>query len=197
MSGPLASREAAYFEALYAANPDPWDFASSAYEDRKYQASLAALQGRRFNSAFEIGCSIGVLTRKLAARCDALLAIDIVPAALAAAKARCEDLPHVSFANLRVPAEWPAAEQRFDLIICSEILYFLSPADIAAVAARAQASLAPGGVVLLVNYTEPVDEPCGGAEAAEIFIKEAARELAPVLQARQETFRIDLLARPD
>ena len=37
------SLEPAYFEALYAADPDPWRFATSAYEREKYTATLAAL----------------------------------------------------------------------------------------------------------------------------------------------------------
>jgi cyclopropane fatty-acyl-phospholipid synthase-like methyltransferase len=195
MTGPAArSRDAAYFAALYAANPDPWDFAGSAYEHQKYAATMAALAGRRFGRGFEIGCSIGVLTRSLAARCDALLAVDIVETALADARMRCADMPHVAFANLGVPQAWPASAG-FDLIVCSEMLYFLSPADIALVAGRASDCLSAAGVVLLVNYTGQIDEPCSGDQAAEIFIEAVRGTLVPTLQQRGETFRIDRLER--
>ena len=55
---------AAYFEELYAADHDPWDLATSAYERDKYEATMAALEGRRFASALEVGCSIGMLTER-------------------------------------------------------------------------------------------------------------------------------------
>jgi len=195
MSGKDASsRDASYFAALYNADPDPWNFVGSAYEHEKYQATIAALGGQRFGSAFEIGCSIGVLTRLLAPRCGKLLAVDIVERALVGARKRCADLANISFVNLRVPDQWPIA-QNFDLILCSEMLYFLSPADTVRTADLAVASLNAGGVVLLVNYTEPVDEPCGGDQAAEIFIAAARDALVPTFQERQEKFRIDLLRR--
>jgi cyclopropane fatty-acyl-phospholipid synthase-like methyltransferase len=189
---PWRSRDAAYFAALYDANPDPWNFAGSAYEHRKYQATMAALEFRRFDRAFEIGCSIGVLTRLLASRCASLFAVDIVETALAGARARCSDMQHVRFASLRVPDEWPVG-QLFDLILISEVLYFLTPADIARVAAHVTNTLLPGGSVLLVNYTEPIDQPCSGDQAAEIFIAAARPRLGVDLQNRHGKFRIDRL----
>ena len=60
----------AFFDDLYAADPDPWDFETSPYEAAKYDATIAALEGRRFASGLEIGCSIGVLTDRLRAHCD-------------------------------------------------------------------------------------------------------------------------------
>jgi 2-polyprenyl-3-methyl-5-hydroxy-6-metoxy-1,4-benzoquinol methylase len=189
---PIPSRDAAYFAALYGANPDPWNFSGSFYERQKYQATIAALQGMHFNRAFEIGCSIGVLTQLLAPQCDFLLAADIVETALADARRRCAALPQVNFANLRVPEQW-AAGPAFDLILCSEILYFLSPSDIVQVAHQILASLTPSGTVLLVNYTEPIDEPCGGDQAADIFIAAVSETLLPAYQQREAKYRIDRL----
>jgi hypothetical protein len=37
-----------YFESLYADDPDPWRFASSAYERNKYETTLAALSVATF-----------------------------------------------------------------------------------------------------------------------------------------------------
>ena len=56
------SLPAAYFDALYAKENDPWCFATSPYEKAKDVATLQALPVARFTNAFEIGCSIGVLT---------------------------------------------------------------------------------------------------------------------------------------
>ena len=110
----------AFFDDLYAANPDPWTFESSPYEAAKYDATIAALQGRRFTSGLEIGCSIGVLTDRLSARCDTLLAIDVAEAALERAKQR---VPAAAFERREVPEEFP--DGAYDLIVVSEVLYYL------------------------------------------------------------------------
>ncbi len=186
-----SSRDAAHFERIYAGSPDPWNFSGSAYEAEKYAATMAALGQRRFAVGFEAGCSIGVLTQRLAGCCDRLLAADIVPQALQAARLRCAALPHVTFAALQIPQDWPA--QKFDLIVLSEILYFLDPADISRVAAHAVHSLSPGGTVLLVNYTAPTDDPCSGEQAAALFIEATAGMLQSLHQSHGSTYRIDVL----
>ena len=177
------------FDRLYARDPDPWDFHTSQYERDKYAATLAALPPQRFKSGFEVGCSIGVLTRQLAERCDALLAVDVAEAALTAARENCVGLTHVEIRRLRVPAEWPPG--MFDLIVLSEVLYFLGPEDLAATARLAAKSLASDGVALLVNWTGPTNSPCTGDEAAQLFIGEA--KLTPALQRREAQYRLDLL----
>jgi predicted TPR repeat methyltransferase len=110
-----------FFADLYAEDPDPWKFESSAYERAKYDATIAALEGRRFAHGLEIGCSIGVLTERLAAHTDALLAIDVADRALDRAKAR--GLANVTFERREVPEEYPGGV--FDLVVASEVLYYL------------------------------------------------------------------------
>jgi len=183
------SRDEAYFNLLYEANPDPWDFATSPYERRKYQASLQALGQRKFAAAFEIGCSIGVFTALLAPRCKALLAVDAAAAPLRAAAQSCAGLAQVRFEKRMMPRDWPA--RKFDLIVFSEVLYFLNPADVRRCAMLAREALLPGGCVLLVNYTAQIDEPCSGDEAAELFV--AASALPRRQHSRDRRFRIDLL----
>jgi len=178
-----------HFEALYAASDDPWNFATSKYEAEKYDATMAALGDRRFAQGFEVGCSIGVLTARLAAVCDALLAVDIVPRALAAARRRNQAAIHVSFERRTIPDEWP--DQKFDLIILSEVLYFLEAAEIDRTADLARRSLSPGGLVLLVNYLGPIDEPLDGEAAAQRF-SDRFGAASPVVR-RASRFRIDCL----
>ena len=175
-----------YFDGLYAADPDPWRFATSDYEREKYAATLAALPPRRFAAALEVGCSIGVLTQQLAARCDRLLALDVAEAALAQARERC---PTVTFERRSVPDEWPPG--RFDLIVFSEVLYYLDAAGIRATAARAMQAINPDGCILMVHYLGGTDYPSTGDEAAEGFM--AASGLSPALQVREPLYRIDRL----
>ena len=179
-----SSWDASVFDRLYAADEDPWNFRSSAYERTKYEATMHLLPPRRFVSALEIGCSIGVLTAMLAQRCDELLAIDCAQAALGRAARACAVHSHVRFERHHVPASFPAG--CFELIVISEVLYFLSPDDIATLA-----SLCVAGTVILANWTGETDTPCTGEQAADAFI--AASGLALSETRRAETFRLDLL----
>jgi hypothetical protein len=184
-----ASLPPTYFDALYARNADPWRFASSDYERAKYHATMAALSAPRFCAGFEVGCSIGVLTRQLADRCASLLAVDVAEAALVQARTRCAGLSHVTIQRMRIPAEWP--DRVLDLVLLSEVLYYLSPDDIALTASRTRCCLSRGGAILLVHYILPTDYPCSGDVATEIFIANVG--LAPILQRRETQYRLDLL----
>jgi SAM-dependent methyltransferase len=158
-----------YFDRVYQANRDPWDFETSPYERDKYAATLAALPRTYYPEAFEIGCSLGVLTVQLAPRCGHLLAVDVSKTALAQTRARCAALPQVEIRLLRVPEEFPT--QQFDLILLSEVGYYWSPADLARAAAQLIAGLKPGGQLLLVHWTPPVhDYPLTGDDVHKFFL---------------------------
>jgi 2-polyprenyl-3-methyl-5-hydroxy-6-metoxy-1,4-benzoquinol methylase len=186
------SRPAKHFERLYRANPDPWDLGTSLYEQQKYAATLSVLGTKHFQSALEVGCSIGILTSRLASRCDRLLGLDFAPSAVKAARARCAPYPGVRIEQMQVPRHWPQGS--FDLILFSEVLYFLDESDLMETCAHALGSLLPGGQVLLVNYTEETDDPLSGDAAASFFIGAAAPALQPIYQTRQPHYRLDLLA---
>ena len=61
-----------------------------------------------------------MLTDRLSAHCDTLLAIDVAEAALDQAKAR---VPDVAFERREVPEEFP--DGSYDLVVVSEVLYYL------------------------------------------------------------------------
>jgi cyclopropane fatty-acyl-phospholipid synthase-like methyltransferase len=185
------SRSAEHFQRIYEASPDPWGFVTNPYEQEKYQRTLGALGERRFAAGLEVGCSIGVLTRLLAPRCDALLGVDLVEQPLEAARARCADQPHVRFERMQVPQAWP--DGRFDLIVLSEVLYFLTAADIEWCARRVRGSLVPGGVVVLVNWLGQSDDPTPGDEAADRFIRATGGWLGVSQQDRRPGYRLDVL----
>jgi SAM-dependent methyltransferase len=193
MNDDRETRDAAHFRRLYEASPDPWNFRTSPYEHAKYQTTVASLGNRRFRSGFEAGCSIGVLTRLLADRCDRLLAVDVVEAPLSAARQACAHQPWVRFEQRQVPDEWP--DEVFDLIVLSEVLYFLSHADIAKVADRVCATLDEEGNVLLVNWRGRSGDPTNGDQAAGIFIDRAAHCLSVRTQHHEDMYRLDLLSR--
>jgi len=182
-----------YFEGLYASDIDPWKFATSAYERDKYAETLASLPRPRYLRGLEIGCSIGVLTAQLAPRCDRLLAVDVSATALADARRRCQSCSNVEFAQMFAPREWPEGE--FDLILLSEVVYYLDAHDVAALAARVSAALTFGGHVVLVHWTGETNYPLSGDEAAELFISCLGHFVETVGAHRFREYRLDVLAR--
>ena len=157
-----------YFDAMYTVDPDPWQFDDSAYERAKYAATLAALPRERYPRALEVGCSIGVLTHALSARCDALLSLDMAEIALRQARDRCGSLTHVSFDRAQIPGGW--ADGTFDLILLSEVVYYLDADDVERLVGRVRGGLAGGGDVVLVHWTGETHYPLTGDDAAEMFI---------------------------
>jgi SAM-dependent methyltransferase len=192
-----ASLPPSYFDDVYRAKSDPWDFASSPYEAAKYRATLAALPRARYGAAFEVGCSIGVLTAQLAPRCAQLLAIDVNDCALDQARARCARFAHLRFERRQLPAEFPARD--FDLILLSEVGYYLAYADLLALRAQCVNRLRPGGHLLLVHWTPPVpDYPLTGDQVHAAFLEIATGAQAPwrpLAAQRAEKYRLDLLER--
>ena len=181
-----------YFVDLYAADPDPWRFESSEYEAKKYAATLAALSQARYGNALEVGCSVGVFTEKLASRCDRIVAIDPVEKALRKAAERCKNLP-VAFERMSVPRAWPVG--KFDLIVLSEVVYYLTQDEVVELAQCVRTSLSSEGQVVLVHWTELTDYPLSGDEAAETFIKASGSCLQLEQQLRAQSYRIDVLRR--
>ena len=179
-----------YFERMYSANADLWNFACSEYEHTKYDATLAALGTASFRSALEIGCSIGVLTSRLANRCENLLAVDINTRALRQARARCAARTHVRFARMHVPREFP--ETRFDLVVVSEVGYYWDDDDLQQAIDRI-ASVARGGVVELVHYLPRVPEYIRDGDSVHAAFLADSR-FRCTYGERAERFRIDVLS---
>jgi SAM-dependent methyltransferase len=178
-----------HFEARYAADPDPWDFATSAYEHDKYERTLAALGDRRYARAFEAGCSIGVFTAMLAARCEALLAVDIAQAAVDAARERLAPHDHVRVERCTLPEEWPAGP--FDLVVCSELLYYWDRPTLERALPVIAESLAPGGRLIAVHYRPPSSvDPLTGDDVHALLRERLA--LAHVDAEANDQFRIDV-----
>ncbi|RYB02094.1 SAM-dependent methyltransferase [Lichenibacterium ramalinae] len=182
-----------HFEALYAARPDPWCLASSDYERAKYAATLAALPRHRYARGFEVGCAIGILTAELGRRCADLLAVEPVAAALAEARARNAGQPHIRFAGMFVPGQWPA--EPFDLVVLSEVIDYLGADDVEALAGRVLATLAPGGDVVMVHWVGKKRGPPTGDEASDRFVAAAGPALRVLRQDRNPDYRLDVLRR--
>jgi 2-polyprenyl-3-methyl-5-hydroxy-6-metoxy-1,4-benzoquinol methylase len=161
------------------------------------RASTNATSTPRLSPPFRAGAialhSIGVLTHALAARCDRLLGVDCSEAPLALAEARCRDARNVYLARMSVPADWPAG--RFDLVLLSEVLYYLSRREVAAVARQTVRSLRPKGILVLVNFLGTNGASQTGDAAALQFLRETRPFLRPLTRKRNSFYRLDVLAR--
>lgn len=189
---PSGSLAPAYFHTLYAEQDDPWEFEKSPYEAAKYKATLAALPRAHYHQALEIGCSIGVLTEKLAPRCQRLLALDVSEAAISQARTRCREFSQVRFEQRHLPQEFPLAE-RFDLILLSEVGYYFSITDLSVLRARIAATLAPHGHLLLVHFTGPTNYPLTADAVHDFFLAWEGIGWSSLHQARAEGYRLDLV----
>jgi trans-aconitate methyltransferase len=185
------SERARTFDALHAADPDPWGATASAYEREKFSATLAALPPHGYTHALDAGCSNGVLTRRLADRCARVTAVDVSAVALAEAARRCAGLP-VSLVRAELPELWPQGP--FDLVLLSEILYFMAPEEVRLTARRTADTLAPGGTIALVNWRGPCDLALGGDAAADLFIAALGGSFEPLSLRQERLYRIDVLA---
>lgn len=177
-----------FFDELYARDEDPWGFASSGYEREKYRDTLAALGDRRWPRALEIGCSIGVFTGLLAARCDELVGVDVSERALALARERLAGTANVTLSLASFPEQAPAGP--WDLVVCSEVLYYLDAHGFASALARLEAALEEGSCVLAVHWRPPTDSyPLRGDEVHDRLTERWRRWHR--FDGRQPLYRLD------
>ena len=183
-----------YFRERYAASPDPYGLAERWYEARKYALTAALLPREHYGAAFEPGCSIGVLTGMLASRCESLLACDVVPDAVASARARTAGLPGVRVERRAIPGDWPS--RSFDLIVFSELLYYFDDADLGQVLRLGIGALRPGGQLLAVHWRHPApNHPRTGDEVHQALAADA--RLARLAHYRDPDFAAEVYARSD
>lgn len=142
---PTTSAPVRRFADLYAAADDPWQTRTSWYERRKRDVVLACLPRERYAHAAEPGCGLGTLTGALVARCDRVTASDPVPAAVDAARRAAGPGAEVLAAALPDPTTLPADA---DLVVLSEVLYYLAADVVAQVADR----IPTGADVVLVHW---------------------------------------------
>jgi len=179
------------FEALYRSREDPWDFATAPSEQRRYDVLETMLARPRYSSGYEPGCSVGVLTRRLAARCDRLRAIDVSPTAVARARRRCREQPGVT---IEVGSLASDATGGHDLVVLSEIGYYFEGAALTAALDRVIGALRPGGTLAACHWTAfSPDHPIRGQVVhAHLHLR---WDLIPVAHHREPHHVLDLWER--
>lgn len=177
-------------DRMYDVGPDPWDFERSFYEQRRRALVLAVLGCRRYGRVLEVGCADGRLTEALLGRSDEVVALDTSRRAVDAARLRA---PGAAVGHGVAPGDLP--EGPFDLVVLSEVGYFLTPLELVATLRRAEAALAPGGEILLCHWQHPTtDVPLDGVLVHE----QAATVLSGTRRAEyvDEDLRIEVWGDP-
>ncbi|MDQ8030739.1 methyltransferase type 12 [Bordetella genomosp. 1] len=182
------------FEAMYRADPDPWDVADRWYERRKRALMLAALPRERYRQGLELGCGTGYATLELATRCQALRAVDGAPTAAA----HCRDLlarhghRHAEVETRTLPGDWPEVPAAgYDLIVVSELAYYFGATDLRRWLDRCVSSLAVGGDWAMCHYTPAFHDRRQDTAAVHALV-----DALPAMQRRvshlDPEFRLDI-----
>ena len=191
INGDNSSERRQYFEELYAGDSDPWRYHECEYEIAKRVDTLSFLHAR-YESACEVGCSIGVLTGELAPRCDALLAIDISPRAADIARQSLRGFPQVEVAVMHLPYDRPT--RKVDLLMLSEVLYFFDADELAQLASLAHDITKPGADLVIVSYDGETRTKLNGRQATETFLSHV-KDFQLLRTEQREHYHIRLLRR--
>ncbi len=180
-----------HFEQLHRREHDPWSVRTRWYERRKRELLVAALPHERYQRALELGCSIGETTAALAGRCDEVVAVDHSAAAVASATRRLADPRRVSVTRMRIPDDWPSGT--YDLIVVSEIGYYLADDQWALTIERCLRTLRPGGDVVLCHWLGRSDDFAQtGIEAHDAFRHRSG--LSVVVEHHEPEFILEVFA---
>jgi SAM-dependent methyltransferase len=180
------------FEHRYRDDPDPWRYTDSEYERAKYAATLEACGDGPFRSALELGASIGVFSALLAPRCTRLTTIDFSPTAVALARERLRGHANVEVIVGRIPDALPPGA--CDLIVASEVLYYLDPGALQKTLEAIEQRLEPRGRLVCVHWRPGGPERPLDAESVHAEVKRQAW-LAPVRSGGTEEYLLDVLQR--
>ncbi len=108
-------------EKLFQWCEDPWNFENSAYEKERLECLLTTLKRYPHKTILEVGCAEGVFTSYLQKLDAQVVAIDVSLTALSRAKQRH---PHGVFIHSSLEDfSWST---KFDMVICSETLYYMA-----------------------------------------------------------------------
>lgn len=181
---------------MFRHDADPWDYARSPFEAFKRGELPRACGGRIFGRGLELACANGETSRPLARRCLRLLAVDASPRVVAEAKRRVPD-PRNTFAVARLPEDTPP--RPIDLIVASEILYYMPHCDMDDLLSRLAAVLTPGGRMVVLHHTLPSTTPPSRRAAPRPGCAARAwlsASLSPVLARQYGRFHVAAFIKP-
>ena len=197
---PGSGSDAADWDRFYD-REDPWNYGST-YEQLKYRRTLEAIPLDPAMRALELACAEGRFTEMLAPRVASLHAVDISANALERARRRLAGVTNTTFAEHDLFHQ--PIDGCYNLITCSEVLYFAPSVDkLRELAAHIAAHLEPGGCFVHAHAYELGDDPSrtafdwddtlGASTIFEVF--SLAPRLVHHASIETELYRIDVFRR--
>jgi hypothetical protein len=155
------------FDAMYAADPDPWNVRDSWYERRKEAVVLALLARERYAHAWDAASGTGDLALALTGRCERVTASDASPRAVALTGDLLSETSASVVAN-RLP-DLPALTEPPDLVLLAEVLYYLPEADRLRALEAVGSAARPSAELVVVHWRHHPDDAylAGAAATAE------------------------------
>lgn len=156
-----------FFDTFYDSGVDPFGFDVNPNEQLKFRRTLEVCGEGSFGRVLEIGCAIGSFTELIAPRATDVLAIDVSASAIKQAAQRLSQQSHVRLETRNLPAEFP--DGRFDLVIASDVLYYLPVEDLLICLGQIEAALETGGSLVAAHYVPRVGTLLHGNEVHDLL----------------------------
>jgi 2-polyprenyl-3-methyl-5-hydroxy-6-metoxy-1,4-benzoquinol methylase len=183
------------FEKKFRAEIDPWNYTHSKFEQFKRLTLLRACGPSKRARILELGCAIGETSRRLGRISLRLLAVDGSRTALAEAVRRTPHSGHITFRYAKLPEQMPRGQ--FDVIVVSELIYYLRQHQLKSLADRLISALAPGGMMVILNHRGPFDDAAVLPELAHRRLRLCLfRRLCLVRDASYRHFNILVFRKP-
>jgi cyclopropane fatty-acyl-phospholipid synthase-like methyltransferase len=183
------------FEQKFRDNIDPWNYTRSPFKHYKRSVLLRACGCRTYGRGLELACAIGETTRYVAQRCLRLLAVDSSLTALHEANRRLQGNQRVTFRQAVLPGETPRGP--FDLIVASEIAYYISAQSLDQLSDKLKLALAPNGRIVFLNHTCAFDDAAQApARAHQRIRRTLEKSMGVVFHERHRRFDVVAFRKP-
>jgi len=132
---------------------DAWGYLGNADHNMRAERILAALPDWPVPQLLELGCAEGFLTRRFLERGIAVTACDLSSEAVERARVWCGDNSRAQFVVGDIRQQLP--EGSFDVCLLSDVLYYLSPAEIRQLSANLTTRMNPRRRLIFANEWNP------------------------------------------
>lgn len=147
-----------YFELKYLRG-NPYRVEANPLEIEKFNHAFDIMKEKRYDNILEIGCGDGYLLERYSPLSDRVLATDISGSALKMAKERLRGEKHIEFRQFDLIKD--DIDEKFDLVICSEILYYFTLDQLKTVVPKILNYLKKNGNLLSIHIRSLNDDTLG------------------------------------
>ena len=145
---------------------DPFGFDRNPEEQLKFARTLEVCGDGPLGRVLELGCAVGSFTEVLAPRSGEVVALDVSQSAVDQVIERTRGHSNVRAVAMSIPDDYP--EGTFDLVVASDVLYYLPVEVLTAVRRADRGSVADGGAFVAVHYVPRMGSVLNGDEAHDI-----------------------------